>query len=350
MNSPVFRAPSRWMWGTLTMAAFLAGCGGGDDPIPAASLSGVAAVGAPITNGTVAVQCAGGAALNTTTNTTTGAWQVFFAGQTLPCAVQVSGGTISGSTNTTLYHSIALSLGTVNVTPLTDLIVAQLAGANPQTWFGSPVFTNVNTGAVQTALNNVASGLGIASTLGSVDPITTAFKAAPGDAVDKLLEALKTALTNTSQTYAALLSAAQTGSYSAFTGFGTAFSTAAQGGSTTPPGTVGPVRAANCPSVATTLVPACPAGTAASLAQLTAITGTYDNLFITNRGTAYYGASPNEYTPTSMCAAGDDVVLNFTTGVRLAFVISSTSVTVDGNAPTSPATPMNSVPQSSCQY
>lgn len=238
MNSPVFRAPSRWMWGTLTMAAFLAGCGGGDDPAPAASLSGVAAVGAPITNGTVAVQCAGGAALNTTTSTT-GAWQVSFSGQTLPCAVQVSGGTISGSTNTTPYHSIALSLGTVNVTPLTDLIVAQLAGANPQTWFGSPVFTNVNAGAVQTALNNVVSGLGIASTLGSVNPITTAFKAEPSDAVDKLLEALKTALTSTSQTYAALLSAAQTGSYSAFTGFGAAFSTAAQGGSTTPPPTGG---------------------------------------------------------------------------------------------------------------
>lgn len=234
MNSTVFRAPSRWMWGTLTMAAFLAGCGGGDDPIPAASLSGVAAVGAPIANGTIAVQCAGGSAMNTTTSTT-GAWQVSFAGQTLPCAIQVSGGSIGGSTNTMPYHSIAVSLGTVNVTPLTDLIVAQLAGANPQTWFGSPVFTDINASAVETALNSVASGLGITSTLGSVNPITTTFKAEPGDAVDQLLEALKTALADTSQTYAALLSAAQTGSYSAFTGFGAAFSTAAQGGSTTPP-------------------------------------------------------------------------------------------------------------------
>lgn len=234
MNAPVFRTPSRWTWGTLTLTAALVGCGGGDDPSPAASLSGVAAVGAPIANGAIAVQCAGGSALNTTTSTT-GAWQVSFAGQTLPCAVQVSGGTISGSANALPYHSMAVSLGTVNVTPLTDLIVAQLTGANPQTWFGSPVFTNINASAVQTALGNVASGLGITSTLGSVNPITTAFKAEPSDAVDKLLEALKTALASTSQTYAALLSAAQTGSYSAFTGFGTAFSAAAQAGSTTPP-------------------------------------------------------------------------------------------------------------------
>lgn len=123
--------------------------------------------------------------------------------------------------------------------------------------------------------------------------------------------------------------------------------------------TVGPVRAANCQSVATTLVPACPAGTAASLAQLTAIIGTYGNsgsslaqqLFISNRGTAFYGTSPTEHTPTSMCTTGGgDVVLNFTPGVRLVFVMDSTSVTASGNAPTSPPTPMNNVPQSSCQY
>ncbi|MDP2416713.1 MAG: hypothetical protein Q8M33_04430 [Hydrogenophaga sp.] len=225
MNTPVFRTPSRWTWGTLTLAAALVGCGGGDDPSPAASLSGVAAVGAPIANGAITVQCAGGSALNTTTSTT-GAWQVSFAGQTLPCAVQVRGGTISGSANAVPYHSIAVSLGTVNVTPLTDLIVAQLAGANPQTWFGSPVFTNVNAGAVQTALGNVASGLGIASTLGTVNPITARFKAEPDDSMDKLLEALSKAQVNTSTTYAMLLNAALKGAFTEFPGFGAAFTAA----------------------------------------------------------------------------------------------------------------------------
>lgn len=233
MNSPVYRTPARLLWSSLATAALLAGCGGDPSP-PAASLSGVAAVGVPIVNGTVAVSCAGGSALSTTTSSA-GAWQVTFAGQTLPCAVQVSGGTVSGSANATPYHSIAITLGTVNITPLTDLLVAQLTGSSPQSWFTAPIFTNVNASTVNTALSNLTTGLGIASTLGTTNPITTAFAAQAGNPIDNLLEAFKTALANLSQTYAALLSAAQSGSYAGFNGFGAAFSTAYQALPVTPP-------------------------------------------------------------------------------------------------------------------
>lgn len=217
--------PSRLLGSTLACAVLIAGCGGGDTAPATPSLSGVAAVGAPIVGGSVAVKCAGGLALNTTTSAA-GAWQVSFSGQTLPCAVQVSGGTAGGSANTTPYHSLALSLGTVNITPLTDLVVAQLTGASFSTWFDAPMFTGVDTAAVNAALNSVATGLGLNGTLGSLNPLTAAFAAQPGDTLDDMLEAMQAALGTLGSSYADLLAAAQGGSYTGFAGFGAAFTTA----------------------------------------------------------------------------------------------------------------------------
>ena len=241
MNSTVSHTKTRLLWSTLATTALLAGCGGGgDDPAPPVSLSGVAAVGAPIAGGAVSIKCAGGAALSATTSAA-GAWQAALAGQTLPCAIQVNGGTIGVTLNTTPYHSIAVAPGTVNITPLTDLLVAQLTRAAPQSWFAAPVFTGVNATTVSAALNSLATGLGITTTLGTTNPISTAFKAQPSDPVDKLLEALKTTLAQLSQSYAALLSTAQTGTYAGFAGFGPAFTIAYQAIGTTPtsPGTGG---------------------------------------------------------------------------------------------------------------
>lgn len=121
---------------------------------------------------------------------------------------------------------------------------------------------------------------------------------------------------------------------------------------------VGPARAAGCPSAAVTAVLACPGGTVITPAELTAIIGTYNNgsanladqLFVVSRGTVFYGASPTEFTPVSSCRVGNDVVLSFAGTNRIAFTISSTAVTANGNAPTSPATPVTNAAQSSCQF
>ncbi len=133
------------------------------------------------------------------------------------------------------------------------------------------------------------------------------------------------------------------------------------GGSSTTPASgspVGPTRAAGCPSALVSAVLVCGAGTPITSAQLTAIVGTYNNgsaniadqLFVTNRGTVYYGTSPTEYTPSSSCVAGSDALLTFSTTSRILFSISSTAVTANGNAPTSPVTPVNNAAQSSCQF
>src|ERR1039457_4973395 len=78
--------------------------GGGGSGSP--TLGGVAAEGAPIANGTINVICAAGSALTPTTTNSSGAWQVTLPGQTLPCAVKVSGGTINSLANATDYTSI----------------------------------------------------------------------------------------------------------------------------------------------------------------------------------------------------------------------------------------------------
>ena len=121
------------------------GCGGGDSSSGAVSLaspasttlSGTAAVGSPIVGGGLNVVCSAGAPLMTSTSAN-GSWTVDTTSQTFPCAVQVKGGTVAGATNLITYHSIALNPGIANVTPLTDLLLANLAGtATPSAWYAS---------------------------------------------------------------------------------------------------------------------------------------------------------------------------------------------------------------------
>lgn len=213
------------------------GGGGGGSSTPDASiLSGVAAVGTPIVNGTINVVCAAGSALTTTTTGSTGAWQITLSGQTLPCAVQVSGGTINGAANATPYHSIATAPGTVNVTPFTDLIVANLAGtATPSAWFAGLRNTPTPLAAigqtqVTAALAKLSTALSGLTLLSSTNPITTVFTPTAGNVSDDMLIALATALTKTGVMYTSLLSNASVPSFAApVAGFGTALVTAYAG-------------------------------------------------------------------------------------------------------------------------
>lgn len=234
----------------VAASLLLAGCGGGGGgsggSAPAAStLSGVAAVGAPIVAGTINISCAAGSALAPTTTSSMGAWQVTLSGQTLPCAVQVSGGTINAVANTLLYHSIATAPGTVNVTPLTELMVANLTGtATPSIWFtglnSTPTpLTAITQTQVNTALTNLRTALSGLTPLSTINPITTAFTPTSGNVSDDMLVALKVAMANTGVTYTALLSNASVPAFTApVTGFGTALTTAyagtTSGGTPTP--------------------------------------------------------------------------------------------------------------------
>lgn len=192
----------------------------GTTPAVAVFLRGTAAVGYPIVGGTVRTTCAAGTAItNTQPTSTTGSFAVDVSGQTFPCAVQVAGGSINNTANTTAYQSIATSLGNVNVTPFTDLLVANLAGvAAPQTWFTglTPAqLSAVTAPTVATALSNLRSALNLTA-LNTIDPITLPFDARPGVVMDDALAALRAAM-GASTSYASLLSAAGAAAGAAFT-------------------------------------------------------------------------------------------------------------------------------------
>ena len=213
----------------LLLPALLAGCGD-DATTPAApfnGLTGVAATGAPVVSGTVDVTCAGGTPLSTTTDAS-GRWSVNFSGQTLPCKVKVSGGNLTGGA---AYHSVALQTGTVNITPLTDIVVASLAQGAPSTWFTGSNFGQITQTAVDAAVTTVKTALNL-PVLASVNPLTTAFVASTSDPVDQVLEALGAAV----PAYSDLLDAAASPNLGTFlSGYATAIQaalTTASGGGT----------------------------------------------------------------------------------------------------------------------
>lgn len=212
---------SGFLAAALLAAAVLAGCASGSDD----TLSGTAAVGDPIVGGQVSVRCASGTPLATTT-AANGGWSVTINGQTLPCAVRVTGGTVGGNANATPYHSIAVSFGPVNVTPLTDLVVAHLANGSPATWFTDGLLTNISSATVTNSLNAIRTGLGLASALGTSNPLSTPFTAQQGNLLDDVLEAIRTVLSGMESNHAALLAAAGARDFGAFEGFAGAFATA----------------------------------------------------------------------------------------------------------------------------
>ncbi len=216
----------------LAAAAALAACGGGGDddtstttqPAQASALQGTAAVGAPIAGGTVQARCAGGGMLQAVT-AANGAWTIDTTGQTLPCGVRVSGGSLPAGQ---AYHAVALTFGTVNITPLTDLLTANLLGQVPTLWWGAngpTSFGAVTEQAVEQALARLRSALALAP-LQSRDPQTTAFQAASGDVIDDMLEALQRALAGLPMDYAALLSAASSAGFTVPDTFRTALQNA----------------------------------------------------------------------------------------------------------------------------
>lgn len=237
---------------TLILGLSLTACGGGGasgggTSQTVTSLSGTAAVGFAVVNGTVNVKCASSTAIASSTTSAAGAIQVNLTGQTLPCALQVTGGTINGIANTNNYHSIAISAGNVNVTPLTDLLIANLAGtATPTAWFAgltTAQLAAITVGQVTTAATNVKTALGLTTQLAGIDLITTAFTPTRNNVMDNTLEALQAAITNNATPYTTLLTNAGASANAGFTtpaGFNAALTAAyvPPGGATTPTPTV----------------------------------------------------------------------------------------------------------------
>jgi hypothetical protein len=132
--------------GAIALAtSLLAACGGGSDSgsAPSGTVSGTAALGAPMANASITLSCKNGA--SSTTANSNGAYSATFAFDG-PCVITATNGTAT-------IHSFASGAGTYNVTPLTELLLSYLAGRLGTTLSG--LLSGITTNATyQSALTN----------------------------------------------------------------------------------------------------------------------------------------------------------------------------------------------------
>lgn len=191
------------------------GCGGGSGgetipspgptptatlPTPAATLSGTAAIGAPISGSVFAIDINGKISPAATTSAL-GAFVVNVEGMTAPFILSITG--TAGGKPVSL-NSIATAVGqTVNITPLTDLIVSTASGrpgGNSLTTLCAPVASVVPTDCLS-ALASAATSANLSSATQAVidmiaplnptgtNPLTGAFPA-NGTGMDAVLDQL----------------------------------------------------------------------------------------------------------------------------------------------------------------
>ena len=191
--------------------AALAACGGGGSSSPTTgampgSLNGLAATGAAIANATVSAKCVAGPLISGSTDANGAFTLVLTAAHTAPCMLQVAGGT----PNVTLY-SFATAAGRVNLSPLSDMVVAKALGSDPAAAFASfdSAKGSTITGGLAAAKTYVQTQLAAITGAGTADPLTSTFSV--GGADDKVLDALGAALTAAGKGIADLRSGAQTG-------------------------------------------------------------------------------------------------------------------------------------------
>ena len=202
------------------VAALLAACGGGSDTPPPATptpapppppitlaVKGTAATGAAMANAAIKVSCATGSA--TATAGANGTFSVSITNGALPCVL-----TATSSDGATELHSVAAGTGhadtTANVTPLSELLVARLAGTDPKafvTAFGATTpIAAADVTAAQTALLQTLTAAGLDTT--SVgDIVGGALTAGSGTGYDGVLDKLKVAVATAGSTLAELTSA-----------------------------------------------------------------------------------------------------------------------------------------------
>lgn len=194
----------------------LSACGG-DDASPTTAtttttFSGTAATGAAMAGATVSISCASGS--GTTTTATNGSYTKDLISVTLPCALKAA-----SSDGTTVLYSVTTATATgsstqvANITPLTQLLVASLAGTDPGTFFTnfSAYTSSVTASSVSTAQTAVLTTLANAgldvSSLSNLltGTLVAATSTTTGNAYDAVLDALKTQLTSSGTTLATLI-------------------------------------------------------------------------------------------------------------------------------------------------
>lgn len=186
---------------TLAAALVLAGCGGGGDsaaPLAAApteaptTLAGTAAVGAPITGGTLRIVDADGTVV---AERVALADDATYSGVTLsgkaPWRLEACG---YAGANWTCVQSVAQQAGTANVTPLTSALVLLASGASPDTLMAGTAAgldAQALAQAQRTLRNGLSPLLASAGVDAGLDLVTGTLAAGSRSGYDRLLDAVQ---------------------------------------------------------------------------------------------------------------------------------------------------------------
>ena len=182
--------------------ALLASCGGGGGSGSAAAgfiLEGTAATGAAMAGATVQARCKNGSA--STTAETDGSFRVeLSAGSSLPCILKA----VDPVTQLELHSLAESGASRANITPVTELVAANLLGATPSTVFANfhaEAQARVSAASLSESVRTVqvaTAALGTEVDLSEVDVMKGRLKAATdntaGDAADRKIDALMAAL------------------------------------------------------------------------------------------------------------------------------------------------------------
>ncbi|WP_273455053.1 hypothetical protein [Nevskia ramosa] len=220
------RIPSPAAGAFLALTALLSACNGNDagsvpppsppTPVAMSTVSGRAAIGAPITAAAISLRCGDGSTASASSGSD-GAWTVQVPTTALPCAIQLSGGSVAAAANAETFYSLARgssAAAIANITPLTDLALAQAVntatGLALDAWFGganlATQLPQVASGidAAVAALRAALTTAGYTLPAADFDPVIAAIApGTAGDAYDGLLDLYAQALSTASRSYAA---------------------------------------------------------------------------------------------------------------------------------------------------
>jgi len=154
------RSLARHLLISALAGATLAACGGGgagSSTPPPQPITGTAAAGAPVV-GTVTVKDSTGAT-RTSTIAANGNYSVDVAGMTAPFVFMATG-TVGGRTVQMVSAATSADINkTINITPFTDLIVANMAGQAASTYFASPTFSQLTAADLDAARQTLTTRL-----------------------------------------------------------------------------------------------------------------------------------------------------------------------------------------------
>ncbi len=220
---------------TLAIGVVLLACGGGGGSITSPTsvvITGSAGSGASIAGGAVEAKCATGT--GTATTAADGTYSLSISSAVAPCVLR-----ITSADSKFVFHSsvdtFSANAAKANISPLTEMVVANALGTVPSAAFATGVSTTVgskltsaNLDSAVVAIQQALPALGVS--LGSINPLKDTLltdSGSGGNAQDRAIDSLMIGLASSNKTVADLTtlmstSASATAATQAFTSFATA--------------------------------------------------------------------------------------------------------------------------------